>query len=183
MMDDGKPAHPIKASALKPVVEAYLDEGKPFNMGMVFPVSTHNYELRYWLAAGGIHPGYYSPDKHHGPDRRRSAAFVTPAAADARHAGGRHDLRLLRGRTLEPAGGVQGHRRAGHHRLRALERTTPRKSSASPASLPRKYPNTTVRIVKALIRAAIWLDENDNANRPEAVEILSRPNMSARITT
>jgi nitrate/nitrite transport system substrate-binding protein len=26
-----------------------------------------------------------------------------------------------------------------------------------------------------LIRAAIWLDENDNANRPEAVEILSRP--------
>ncbi|MEQ9360381.1 MAG: ABC transporter substrate-binding protein, partial [Rhodospirillales bacterium] len=29
-------------------------------MGMVFPVSTHNYELRYWLAAGGIHPGFYS---------------------------------------------------------------------------------------------------------------------------
>ena len=28
---------------------------------MVFPVSTHNYELRYWLAAGGIHPGFYSP--------------------------------------------------------------------------------------------------------------------------
>ena len=35
--------------------------GKPFNMGMVFPVSTHNYELRYWLAAGGINPGFYSP--------------------------------------------------------------------------------------------------------------------------
>lgn len=54
---DGKPVHPIKADALKPVVESYLDKGKPFNMGMVFPVSTHNYELRYWLAAGGIHPG------------------------------------------------------------------------------------------------------------------------------
>jgi nitrate/nitrite transport system substrate-binding protein len=26
-------------------------------------VSTHNYELRYWLAAGGIHPGYYAPHK------------------------------------------------------------------------------------------------------------------------
>jgi nitrate/nitrite transport system substrate-binding protein len=37
-----------------------------------------------------------------------------------------------------------------------------------------KYPNTTVRIVKALLRAAQWLDANDNANRPEAVEILSR---------
>jgi nitrate/nitrite transport system substrate-binding protein len=39
-----------------------------------------------------------------------------------------------------------------------------------------KYPNTTIRIVKALIRAGKWLDENNNANRPEAVEILSRPN-------
>ena len=37
------------------------------------------------------------------------------------------------------------------------------------------YPNTTKAVVKALIRAAMWLDENDNANRPEAVEILSRP--------
>ena len=49
---DGKPVHPIKADALKPVIEKFRAEGKPFNMGMVFPVSTHNYELRYWLAAG-----------------------------------------------------------------------------------------------------------------------------------
>ena len=59
--EDGKPVHPISAASLKPVVDKYMDEGKPFNMGMVFPVSTHNYELRYWLAAGGIHPGYYAP--------------------------------------------------------------------------------------------------------------------------
>ena len=58
---DGKLVHPIKADALRPVVERYKADGKPFNMGMVFPVSTHNYELRYWLAAGGIHPGFYSP--------------------------------------------------------------------------------------------------------------------------
>ena len=37
-----------------------------------------------------------------------------------------------------------------------------------------KHPNTTVRIVKAMLRAAHWLDANNNANRPEAVEILSR---------
>ena len=36
-------------------------------------------------------------------------------------------------------------------------------------------PNTTLALTKALIRAARWLDENDNANRMEAVEILSRP--------
>ena len=38
-----------------------------------------------------------------------------------------------------------------------------------------KNPKTTLAITKALIRAAKWLDENDNANRLEAVEILSRP--------
>ena len=61
--ENGQPVHPIKADYLKPVVDSYREAGKPFNMGMVFPVSTHNYELRYWLAAGGIHPGFYAPHK------------------------------------------------------------------------------------------------------------------------
>lgn len=60
---DGKPVHPISAEYLKPVVDKFREQGKPFKMGMVFPVSTHNYELRYWLAAGGIHPGFYAPAK------------------------------------------------------------------------------------------------------------------------
>lgn len=60
---DGKLVHPIKADALKPIVTAAKDAGQPFPMGMVFPVSTHNYEIRYWLAAGGIHPGFYAPAK------------------------------------------------------------------------------------------------------------------------
>ena len=51
---DGKPEHPISAAALAPVVEQYRSAGKTFNMGMVFPVSTHNYELRYWMAAAGM---------------------------------------------------------------------------------------------------------------------------------
>ena len=37
-----------------------------------------------------------------------------------------------------------------------------------------KYPNTHIHVVRAMIRAAKWLDENNNANRPEAVKILSR---------
>ena len=32
---DGKPVHPIKADALKPVVDKFKSEGKPFKMGMV----------------------------------------------------------------------------------------------------------------------------------------------------
>ena len=55
--------HPSPATSLQPVVQSKLDAGEKLHLGMVFPVSTHNYELRYWLAAGGIHPGYYAPDK------------------------------------------------------------------------------------------------------------------------
>ena len=51
---------PLKADLLKPVVQKLKAAGTPMKMGMVFPVSTHNYELRYWLAAGGISPGYYT---------------------------------------------------------------------------------------------------------------------------
>ncbi|MDP3333995.1 MAG: CmpA/NrtA family ABC transporter substrate-binding protein, partial [Methylococcaceae bacterium] len=58
---DGKPVHPIKADTLKPVLEKYKAAGKPFNMAMTFPVGTHNMKLRYWLAAGGIKPGFYAP--------------------------------------------------------------------------------------------------------------------------
>ncbi|OYW21014.1 MAG: hypothetical protein B7Z55_06315, partial [Planctomycetales bacterium 12-60-4] len=48
------PPHPITADALKVVADAQKAAGTPLNLGMVFPVSTHNYELRYWLAAAGI---------------------------------------------------------------------------------------------------------------------------------
>ena len=47
-------------------------------MGMVFPVSTHNYELRYWLAAGGMHPGFYSPDDTSGQISADVLLSVTP---------------------------------------------------------------------------------------------------------
>src|SRR5690554_1437637 len=47
---DGDVPRPVSASALKPVVDQYRKQGERFRIGMVFPVSTHNYELRYWLA-------------------------------------------------------------------------------------------------------------------------------------
>ncbi|MDP2330914.1 MAG: CmpA/NrtA family ABC transporter substrate-binding protein, partial [Reyranella sp.] len=75
---DGKPVHPIKASALKPVIEKMKNEGKAFKMGMVFPVSTHNYELRYWLASGGIHPGFYSKTDVTGQIKAEALLSVTP---------------------------------------------------------------------------------------------------------
>ena len=42
------------------------------------------------------------------------------------------------------------------------------------AEFAEENPNTTLALTKALIRAAMWLDADDGANRAEAVEILSR---------
>ena len=47
-------------------------------MAMVFPVSTHNFELRYWLAAGGLHPGYYSTSDVSGQIGADVQISVTP---------------------------------------------------------------------------------------------------------
>ncbi len=41
-----------------------------------------------------------------------------------------------------------------------------------------KHPNTHLAMLKALIRAGKWLDENNGANRKEAAQILSRPSTS-----
>ncbi|MEP6837737.1 MAG: CmpA/NrtA family ABC transporter substrate-binding protein, partial [Bradyrhizobium sp.] len=74
----GKPVHPIKADTLRPAIEKMEAEGKSFKMGMVFPVSTHNYELRYWLASGGINPGYYSTADVSGTIAAEALLSVTP---------------------------------------------------------------------------------------------------------
>ena len=76
--ESGKPIHPIKADALAPVVKEYKTAGRPFKMGMVFPVSTHNYEIRYWLAAAGIHPGLYTADNIQGQVDADVLLSVTP---------------------------------------------------------------------------------------------------------
>jgi nitrate/nitrite transport system substrate-binding protein len=77
-LDSPTPPHPISASALKPIVESQKKKGAPLKMGMVFPVSTHNYEIRYWLAAAGIHPGMYTSTDTTGTKDADVLLSVTP---------------------------------------------------------------------------------------------------------
>jgi ABC-type nitrate/sulfonate/bicarbonate transport system substrate-binding protein len=45
------------AQALARVVAARRKRGaEPLTFGMTFPFSTHNYQLRFWMAAGGVDP-------------------------------------------------------------------------------------------------------------------------------
>ncbi len=171
---DGRPQHPISAEALAPVVQQFRNDGRRFDMGMVFPVSTHNYELRYWLAAGGLNPGLYSPDDTSGQIGADVFLSVTPPPQMPS--------------TLE-AGTIMGYDVGEPWNQQAVAmgigvpvitdyeiwKNNPEKVFGLTAEFVEENPNTTKAITRALIRAGEWLDADDNANRAEAVEILSRP--------
>ena len=55
---DGDLLNPVvSAQALARVVAARKKRGQdPLTFGMTFPFSTHNYHLRFWMAAGGVDP-------------------------------------------------------------------------------------------------------------------------------
>ena len=167
---DGKPVHPIKAEALKPVITEYKNSGKAFKMGMVFPVSTHNYEIRYWLAAAGINPGMYTKENVQGQIDAEVLLSVTPPPQMPA--------------TLE-AGTIHGYCVGEPWNQQAvfkgigvpvvtnydIWKNNPEKVFVMTQKFIDENPNTAIAVTKALIRAGKWLDEPKN--RAEAVKILS----------
>jgi nitrate/nitrite transport system substrate-binding protein len=170
----GKPVHPLNAKVLGPVVTDARSAGKPFRMGMVFPVSGHNFELRYWLAAGGLHPGFYAPTDVSGQIHADVLLSVTPPPQMPA--------------TLE-AGTISGFCVGEPWNQQALFKNVgtplitddemfprvPDKVFAVTKAWADKHPQALLALTKALIRAAIWLDANDGANRKEAAQLISRP--------
>jgi len=144
-------------------------------MAMVFPVSTHNYYLRYWLAAAGINPGMYSSTDMTGTKDAKVLLSVTPPPQMPA--------------TLQ-AGTIDGYCVGEPWNQQAvfkgigvpviadcdIWRNNPEKVFGVTKAWADKYPNTHIAIIKALIRAAIWLDEDNGKNRKEAVRILSKAN-------
>lgn len=173
-MEGGKVKHPISAAALKPVVDRWKREGKPFKMGMVFPVSTHNYELRYWLAAGGLNPGFYTATDISGTKGADVLLSVTPPPQMPS--------------TLE-AGTINGYCVGEPWNQQAVVKgigvpvitddeiwkDNPEKVFGVTRAWADANPNSHVAILKAMIRACMWLDASF-ANRVEAVKILARSN-------
>jgi nitrate/nitrite transport system substrate-binding protein len=170
----GQIAHPIGAGALKPVVDSFAKAGKPFRMAMVFPVSTHNFELRYWLAAGGLHPGYYSAADVTGQTRADVLLSVTPPPQMPA--------------TLE-AGTINGYSVGEPWNQQAIAKgvgvpvitdyeiwkNNPEKVFGVTKAWADANPRTHVAIVKALIRAGMWLDAANDGNRKAAAQLISKP--------
>lgn len=173
-MEGGKPLHPIKADALKPVVEKYKSEGKQFNMAMTFPAGTHNLKLRYWLAAGGINPGFYAPPQDtSGQVNAEAMLSVTPPP--------QMPATLESGTIFGYCVGEPWNQQAVFKGIgvpvitdEELWKDTPEKVFGVTQAWAEKYPNTYLAVTKALIRASMWLDAENNKNRKEAIEMLSQ---------
>jgi nitrate/nitrite transport system substrate-binding protein len=168
-----KPPHPISAKALVPVVEEWQAGGKPLQMGMVFPLSTHNYELRYWLAAAGIHPGFYTNGDATGTQQADVLISVTPPPQmPATLAQG-----TIQGYSVgEPWNQQAVFKGIGVPVVTDLEiwKNNPEKVFGVSAAWAEEHPETHVRLVKALVRAGQWLDAS-LANRKQAAALLARP--------
>ena len=173
-VEDGHPVHPIAASALKPVIENIKAGGKPFAMGMVFPTSTHNYLLRYWLAAGGIRPGYYTASDSTGTTDAEVLLSVTPPPQMPATLGAGTIAGYSVGEPWNQQAVIKG---IGVPVITAHEiwSRTPEKILGLRRDFVEKNPVTTRALIKAVIRAEQWLDADQGANRPELVKILSRP--------
>jgi len=166
---DGKISHPISAAALRPAMT-----GETLKFGMVFPVSPHNYELRYWLAAGGINPGFYLPGDAAGTTGAQVQLSVTPPPQmpSTLEAG------TIDGYSVgEPWNQAAVHKHIGVPVITDAEifPDNPEKVLGMTAAFAAANPVTTQKLLRAIIRAQQWLDADNGANRAEAVEILSRP--------
>lgn len=170
---DGKLVHPISAEALKPVVTSFKDAGKSLQMGVVFPTSTHNTGLRYWLAAAGINPGFYAP--HKGDTTGQIDAEVLLSVTPPPQMPATMEAGTIQGYSVGEPWNQQAVFRGIGVPVLVVNNKMGDKVFGMRKDFAEKNPNTSVRIVKAMIRAAKWLDENNNANRKEGAKIISAP--------
>lgn len=177
VMENNRPKHPISASNLKPVIAEYKQQQKIFKLGMTYPMGTHNYMIRYWLAAGGIHPGTY--DSAHNDTTGNTGSDVDLTVIPPPEM----VSTMVEGVTSGYSVGEPWNQKAVKKGFGVPVITSDaiwENGSDKVFGLTKKFteqnPTTTLKLVKALIRASNWLDENNGANRKEAAKIIAQDN-------
>lgn len=158
---DGLAQRPCTADALRQVIDADRSAGAPpLTFAVVYPVSSHNYELRYWLAAAGIDP-----------DRDIRIVVIPPPQMVARLRAGEIDGFCV-GEPWNSLAVQGGH---GHIAITSdqLWRHKPEKVLGVTQEWADRHPHTLRALVRAIMRAGEWLD--DPAHRGEAAALLARP--------
>lgn len=148
------------ARALAKVVAADRAAGREaMGFAMVFPYSTHNYLLRYWLAAAGI-----------APDRDLRLAVVPPPYMVEALKLGDIDGYCV-GEPWNQQAVCEG---VGHSLVTDYEiwNNHPEKVFGVTQDWAERHPNTHKAVLMALLEACAWLDQP--GNRPDAAAILAR---------
>lgn len=145
------------ATALKKVITSKT-MGVP-EFGMTFPTGTHNYHIRYWMAAGGVNPDTDVALKVVPPPQM--VANMTAGNIDGYCVGEPWNQRAVMGNIGKTV--ITGYQ---------LWQDGPEKVLGVQKEFADKYPETTKEMIKALIEAGMWLDASWE-NRKEASAILS----------
>lgn len=146
-------------ATLKPLVDASKTKWKKAVFAMTYPPGTHAIWLRYFLAAGNIHP-----------DKDVSLITVPPPQMVLNMRVGKMDGFCVG----EPWNARVIAERIGYTAITTQEiwPDHPEKVCAFTAEYADKNPKTVKAILKALHEASLWLD--DLEHRPEQCEILAR---------
>jgi nitrate/nitrite transport system substrate-binding protein len=144
---------------LKPLVDAAKKAGSPMTFAMTFPPGTHAMWMRYYLAAGGIHP-----------DKDVALVTIPPAQMVANMKIGKMDGFCVgepwNARAIADGIGFTG------ITTQDLWKDHPEKVLAFREDFAEKNPKTVKAVLKAIHEASVWLD--DMKNRVEQAEIVSR---------
>jgi ABC-type nitrate/sulfonate/bicarbonate transport system substrate-binding protein len=146
-------------AGLKKVLDEDRKKGKVYTFAMVFPVSTHNYYLRYWLASGGIDP-----------DQDIRLIVIPPPQMVANLRAGNVDGYCVG----EPWNERAVHDGVGWTAVTDYEiwKNNPEKVFGVTREWAEKYPKTHKALVMAMIEANLWMDHPEN--RMQVVKWISQ---------
>ena len=166
---------PVKADSIKIIAKERTAAGNPLRFGMTFPSGSHNITLRYWLAAGGVNPGFYEGPND--PVGKKDAdvllSTVPPPQMVANLTANTIDGFCV-GEPWNQRAVVDGIGVAVNGDQYIFD-GCPDKVFGVSEEWATKYPNTLNAVIKGLIRAGQWLDESP-ANRKLACEMLANKN-------
>jgi two-component system, oxyanion-binding sensor len=159
---DGDQFNPMAtALALSRVVATGRKNGaEPLTFGMTFPFSTHNYQLRFWMAAGGVDPD----------EDVRLVVLPPPYMVDSL-ASGQIDGFCVGA----PWNSIAVDRGVGHilHFVSDILVRAAEKVLAIRQSWSDKNPEVVAALVRAAFRAAEFIEQPHN--RAEVARLLARP--------
>jgi two-component system, oxyanion-binding sensor len=149
------------ALALSRVVAARRKSGaEPLIFGMTFPFSTHNYQLRFWMAAGGVDPD----------EDVRLVVLPPPYMVDSLANG--HVDAFCVGAPWNSIAVDRGVGQILHFAADILVRAA-EKVLAVRQSWSEKNPEVVAALIRSTFRAAEFIEQPQN--RAEAARILAQP--------